>query len=430
MLRGGAGGVLVKIAATVLALGAAIVLARNLGAEGYGIYAYVFALISLLAIPAQFGLPNLVVRETAKAEAGAQWGLMRGLWRWANGAAGFLSVVLAIFAGSIAWAWADNFSDIQLMTFTAGLFLIPCIALGNLRGAALRGLRKVVIGLLPEYVLRPGLLILFVLSVVFIFPTKEFDAATAMSLHVIAALVAFGFGVCLLYRSRPVPLSDRPQPIYESRLWALSAFPMGMIAAMQVVNNYTDILMLGLFLGAEHVGIYKISVQMATLVSFPITAVNLVIAPHISKLHAAGDLIRLQRLLTASAITVFLGAAVVVGALFFVGTYVIDLSFGSAFRESYAPMLVLCFGQLVVATLGSIVTVANMTGYERFVAKIIGIGAAANIVSNAILIPRYGMMGAAAATVASLALWRIVLFWRLKAWLGINPSIIGTIRKV
>jgi O-antigen/teichoic acid export membrane protein len=48
----------------------AVLLARMLGAEGYGIYAYAFALVTLLAMPAKAGLPQLVVRETARGVAG------------------------------------------------------------------------------------------------------------------------------------------------------------------------------------------------------------------------------------------------------------------------------------------------------------------------------------------------------------------------
>lgn len=429
LLRGGAGSIIVKIAATLLGLCVAVILARNLGAEGYGIYTYAFTLVSLLAIPAQFGLPNLVVRETAKAHALEQWGLMRGLWHWTNRAAGVLSISLALLAAGIAWGWKAGQTDVQFMTFAAGLLLMPLIALGNLRGAALRGLRKIVVGQLPEHVLRPALLIALTVCVLASPRSATFSATTAMSLHAVAALLAFFVGSYLLRRARPKPLSDRPVSIYQSRAWLLSTIPLGIVAAMQLVNDNTDILMLGLFLAPEDVGIYKIAVQLSVLVSFPITAINLVIAPHISRLHTSGELARMQRMVTISAIAVFSSATVIVGALALFGTQLIELLFGPEFRKSYAPMVVLASGQLIVATLGSLVTLANMTGNEKSAAKIIALGAAVNIALNAILIPRYGIMGAAFATVAGLFLWRVVLFLRLRAQLGINPSIIGMTRR-
>ena len=75
--RGGIGSLTVKVANTVFGIALGIILARALGPEGYGTYAYVFALVAIMAIPAQFGLSNLVIRETARAHVKEQWGKMR-----------------------------------------------------------------------------------------------------------------------------------------------------------------------------------------------------------------------------------------------------------------------------------------------------------------------------------------------------------------
>src|SRR5699024_3562617 len=109
LMRGG----IVTIAIKVLGLGfsllTAIVLARVLGPEQYGIYSYVLAIVSILAIPAMFGLPSLIVRETAKAEVKQEWGKMRGLWFWANSLTASLSVVIAVIAALVLWFNRENF---------------------------------------------------------------------------------------------------------------------------------------------------------------------------------------------------------------------------------------------------------------------------------------------------------------------------------
>ncbi len=157
ILRGGLGSLAFKLTSAGLLFGLTVLLARVLGPAGYGVYAYVFALVSLMAVPAELGLPHLVVRETARAHVHEQWGLMRGLWRWAALASGVLAVAIAVVAGGLAWGLADGFSSLQLATFAWGLLLVPLIALGNLAGAAVRGLRHVLLGQLPGLVLRPAL---------------------------------------------------------------------------------------------------------------------------------------------------------------------------------------------------------------------------------------------------------------------------------
>src|SRR5690606_42064816 len=53
-----------------------------LGTDGYGTYGLAMSVIALLMIPTEFGLPILVVRETAASVAGREWAKFRGLLRW------------------------------------------------------------------------------------------------------------------------------------------------------------------------------------------------------------------------------------------------------------------------------------------------------------------------------------------------------------
>src|SRR5699024_6549689 len=110
LLRGGIGSIGIKVVSVGLSLAVGVVLARVLGVGGFGLYSYVFALVSLLAVPAKFGLPGLLVRETAQADAKEQWGRMRGIWRWTNLGTVGLSLFVAIVGGLLAWVFAEHFT--------------------------------------------------------------------------------------------------------------------------------------------------------------------------------------------------------------------------------------------------------------------------------------------------------------------------------
>ena len=84
LLRGVLGSGVLKIFHTLLILATAILLARTLGPEGYGIYAFAYALATLIAIPAQMGLPTLVVREVARYQLKEEWGYLKGILRFSN----------------------------------------------------------------------------------------------------------------------------------------------------------------------------------------------------------------------------------------------------------------------------------------------------------------------------------------------------------
>src|SRR5699024_9811274 len=197
LMRGSAGSFALKLTSIGLSLGTAVALARVLGPDGFGVFTYVFVLVSFLAIPAQFGLPNLLVRETAKAEQTGDWGLMRGVWRWAGFTAGGISGVIVVLGGLAAWLFADQFTALQLTTFAWGLLFVPLLAFGALVGGGLRGLRRVVQGQLPQQLIRPALLIAFVLLLA-AFSQGQVAADQAMAFNALGMAIGFAIGGWLL----------------------------------------------------------------------------------------------------------------------------------------------------------------------------------------------------------------------------------------
>jgi O-antigen/teichoic acid export membrane protein len=420
LLRGGIGSVAVKLGSTVLTFLSAVILARTLGPAGYGVYAYVFALIAILAVPAQFGLPGLVVRETAKAQATRDWPLMSGLWRWTNTVAGTVSLALAAVAGLAAWALASRFAASELTTFAWGLLLVPLIVLGDLRGAALRGLHRVVAGQLPDMILRPGLLMLFVVAAVLVLPPGRLTAAYAMGLHALAAFVAFVGGALILRAARPAEVRAAKMRTYARSAWRQSVLPLAIMSGMQLIIQYTDILMLGLFRSADQVGIYRVVIQGGVLVVFGLQAVNMVVAPHFARLYRLGDTATLQRVATAGARASLLTALPVVLAFVFFGDFILRSVFGEPFAAGRTALAIIAVGQLVNAGVGSVGFLLNMTGHERDTARGMAVGALSNVVLNLVLIPPLGMNGAALATAVSMIIWNLLLWYFARRRLGIR----------
>lgn len=416
LVRDSIASIALKVFYTGATLVTTIILARILGPEGYGIYAYAFALITLLSIPAQFGLPTLLVRNVAAYRVREQWGLMRGLLLRANQAVLLLSLVLVLTAGLVAYTLAGCFGVSQLTTFAWALVLLPLIALGNLRGATLRGLHRVISGQLPEQFLRPGLFVVFLLAI----PLSGIGAtpSLAMALHALAAFMAFAVGAWLLFRALPVQAKAVPAE-YETGVWWRSVLPLGFLAGMQIVNDQTDIVMLGVFASAADVGVYRVAVQGSHLVMFTLAAVNMVLGPNIARLYTQGECEQLQRIVTWSARVILFTALPVAGAFIFFGEPILALVFGDEYMRGYTSLVILCVGQLFNAGAGSVGLLLNMTGYERDTAAGVAVAAVCNVILNLTLIPAFGMEGAATATAISLAVWNVILVRRAYQRVGI-----------
>ncbi|MEP4484845.1 MAG: flippase [Halioglobus sp.] len=422
LLRGGLGSLVLKVASTLLGLLVAVVLARALGPEGYGEYAYVFALISMLAIPTQVGLPIIVVRETARAQAAKRPGLMLGLWRWSSLIVAGLSVLIALLALAGVWLAGDRFTPAQLSTFYFGLVLVPLVALGNLRGAALRGLRHVVLGQLPESILRPGFMVLLLLTA-YLLLGRSLDASVAMGLQVLSSALSFIIGAALLWWVRPEELWGGPAPEYQVRPWLQAVMPLALVSGIGLINSQVDILMLGWFHTAADVGIYRVAASSVGLIGFGMQAITSVIAPHIARLHAQGDLRRLQRLVSVSAKIMMLLALPVFLTFTIFGDTLLGWVFGKEFEAGYFALAILACGSLVNVAMGSVGALLNMSGHERDTARGATIAAAINVVLNLALIPPYGISGAAIATACSISVYNIYLSRVVRIRIGIRSSV-------
>jgi len=427
LTRNGIGSLILKAAYVLLSIAITVTLARTLGADGYGVYAYVFALVSLLSIPAEFGLPNLLVRETAKAFAKQEWGMIQGVWRWAGRITGILTAVLILGAGVAAAIWGDRFSREQLLTMIWGLALVPLIALGALRGAALRGLHKVIQGQLPEQALLPGFYIVLILGAIFVASGENLTPATAMSLQVAAAALAFASGAWLLWRATPLEVR-KAKPVYESRRWLSSTLPLAFIGGMQLINNRTSIIILGLFVSSAQVGIYKVADQMSVLVSLGLQAINMVVAPQFARLYTVGDKERMQKLATTSARAVLSITLPVVAIFLLFGKPLLTLVFGADFVPAYEPLSILAIGQLANSATGSVGFLLIMTGHEQDAARGIAVAAVGNVVLNLVLVPLWGTKGAALASAVTMIVWNILLWLAVRRRLEINSMAFNLFR--
>lgn len=413
--RGSVGSVGVKVGNLALGVATTVILARVLGPEDYGVYAWAYALVAVLAIPARLGLSQLLVREISAYQLREKWSLLRGLLTRANQIVLVSSALLAGIAIAAIFLFADRLSSVETVTLGWGLALLPLMALGELRGAALRGLRRVVLGQLPDLVLRPGFLVLFVGAAAL---SVELSSGTAMALHAAAAGLAFVIGAALLVHFLPKDVKS-VEPEFETREWVSSAVPLGLISGMHVINSRADIVLLGFMGPSEEVGFYQVAVKAAMLVTFALSALNMVIAPYISRLHSDEEYGQLQKLLTASARGV-LGAALPVAAVLIVyGDWILEVAFGEEYVAGNVPLIILCVGNLINVGGGSVATLMNMTGHERDTALGMTGAAVLNIVLNVLLIPYWGMTGAAVATVATFLAWNLFLCVRAYKELGV-----------
>jgi O-antigen/teichoic acid export membrane protein len=88
------------------------------------------------------------------------------------------------------------------------------------------------------------------------------------------------------------------------------------------------------------------------------------------------------------------------------------------------PLLILLTGQVVNALAGSVGLIMTMTSHQNQAGAIIAVSTAANITLNALLIPLFGLAGAAISTAFTMALWNVAMLIFVQRRIGINSTIL------
>jgi O-antigen/teichoic acid export membrane protein len=400
----------IKIFGVLIAFLASLLYARALGPHDYGLYAYVIAWTTLLAIPSGLGLPQYLVREGAKLPE-----CLSALREWADRR--------VLFSGIVAGLVLACFALIPQAADARVLFLIaaPLPLLSNLsviRQALLQAHGWVARSQWPQQLLAPAATLAIVAG---LWWTRGSLHTTEVMLATVAcAWLAF---VCNALQLRPVASKTLNRP--PSGVLAIRrALPFVWLGAVYLLLSRTDLIMLGSLRGARDTGIYVVAARAAEHQSIMMGAANTALAPKIARLHKANDDAALQRLLTAASRRVMLVTLPLAAVLILAAHPLLSRLYGSEYAEGASAMRILAFAQLVIVAGGPLGTVLDMSGFERINLLSMAAAVAVNVVLNLTLIPHYGITGAAAATLISVVFARCMLWYQVRIRLGLNAGIL------
>jgi len=426
LFKSSAGIITIRVISRGLAFIISLILARLLGAKEYGIYVYSLGWIGFLFVPTVIGFDRLLIRDISVCKTRSDWSLMRGLVNLSQRAAMSSSFIVVVAAVFISIGLGINSDPIFMHTFFLALILIPISVLVTLKQSILKGLEKVVLGHVPEMLIKPFLLLLCLL-LIYILGFKEIlSSSMAVAITIFASLISLWTVHIILKRELPSQIHNSP-PVYNMKVWIKSALPLSLIGGMLVINSQTDIIMLGAIRGPKETGIYSIANAFSGLITFVLISVNASLAPSIASLYTSRNMLKLQNKITLSARLIFclslpVGIIIILFGKFFLSIY------GADFVIGLSSLRILCIGQLVNAAAGSVGLLLIMTGHERDSAWGIGFGAVFNVVLNFLLIPLWGIEGAAIATSSSMVIWNVILIWFVWKRLGIYSTALGKIR--
>lgn len=405
----------IRIVSAALALLSQIVLARLMGEYEYGIFVFVWVLIVLFGDLSCLGFHTAIVRFLPQYKAAGALEKIRGLTGTAR-IFGLFSGTAALAIGMIALhVFSDRIENYYVIPIFLGLIAMPMIALGDILEGTSRANHWPVMALSPAYIVRPVLIILFMLTAIGLGAPQT--AVTAMQAALAATYVtAVGQYVATLLRLRR-HYQEGPREV-DFLGWLGVALPIFLIEGVSFLLTNSDVVVVGIFLEPHDVAIYFAAAKTMALVHFINFSVKAASGPRFSSLIAEGTRQQLAVAAVDAARWTFWPALAIGLAVLAAGHLLLSL-FGGAFTAGYLVMVILLAGILAKALVGPAETLLMMAGKQNICVLLYAGALIANISLNVLLIPGLGIKGAAIATASAMGVEAILLHFAVRRALGI-----------
>lgn len=378
-----------------------IFISKYYGPEVYGRYSIIKSLIIILIIIATLGLNTLAIKLSSNTNHYNEGVFKSDFFNKSYLIILFSSIIISVFIFlKKKWIALYIFKDIELEKYlTIFPFLFIAAVFLNYNSNLFKGQGRFLLFSILSSFLNSLLLFLAIL-VVYHFYSK--DEVFLMISYLVSILISF---ILSTYYAFPLRRDSVLNKTSIKKLISTS-FPMMLSSSMIYIIFSIDILMLGFFDTSKNVGIYRIITQIASINAIFVIAFGTVIGPKISKLYSEKKVKEFKNIIkTSSKLIFFITLPILISILLF--STKILLFFGTDYLKGLYALILLSISQFFFAITGLVDIILNMTGHQKFFGKITTVTAVLNLVFNMLLIPKYGMLGAAIATGFSIVLTNI-----------------------
>ncbi len=400
-----------------------VIVTRGMGGTATGIFFESIALFNIAATASQWGADVGIVRAIPRYRALGRMADVRHSIRAAILPAALVGVAFSFLLYSLAGPLGDlltNGAHGDELTPTLKVLapFLPLSAAYSVSLAVTRGFGTMVpstlIDKLGKAITQPILVLIVVLAGLSS-SAVAVAWATPFALGLAAALLCTRY---LLRRNRIS--ADEGEPSVGRRavfkeFWLFTT-PRGLASMFSVIILWFDTLLIGAMRSSAEAGIYASATRYLALGQFIGVAIAQVVGPKLSEVLASDDH-RRARAVYATTTWWLMALAWPLYLTMIVHAPTLLSVFGPGYQEAQAVMVILGASMLVATLVGPVDVVLLMAGKSSWNLLNTIAAVVVNVVLNLILIPRYGITGAAAAWSASILLnnllpllqtWRII----------------------
>ena len=410
-----------------------ILLTRNYGAKIMGIYALSLVVLQVGTIIGRLGMDTAVLRFVAEYNSQNKKDMVNEIYKKIIRLVIPISLTISIAIFFLSTYIAHYFFHKDYLTNYFRIIAIGIVpyVLFIINSESLRGLKKI-----KEYAFLQNMGISFVASILlglslFIIKNNYIPVTIyVISMFLISLLSFFLWFKKFNFSSNTrlfetqtlssnpnnLSLGNNPHIISYSNILSIST-PMLISGSLGVFLGLIDIAILGIFKTSSAVGIYSVAVKLSSIVVLALSTINVIAAPKFAEFWAKGDKKGLLKIARQSTKIIFWTSLPVLLAIIFFSNYILGF-FGQGFRSGDIALIMLAFGQFINAISGSVGYILEMTGFQIFTQNIMIVSVMINIILNLWLIPKYGINGAAFASMITLIFWNLTMGAKVSNILG------------
>lgn len=182
------------------------------------------------------------------------------------------------------------------------------------------------------------------------------------------------------------------------------SYPMAISGMAFFLLMSIDVFFIKKYKGNEYVAYYATAIKLMTIISMVIISVNISVSTKIAEYYTKKQFNELSETVKKSSRLIFVIILPISILICFFSEKILDI-FGNGYNIASRTLIILMIGQTICSAFGSAPIYLNMTGRQNIFQFILVIAVIMNFVLNRILIPSYGITGAAIAFVLSSLFW-------------------------
>jgi len=383
------------------------VAAQYFDASGVGVFSTCWSVLIIGSVIGKLGFDSSVVRFISQASSQKKDEQIHEIYTKSFAVVFIASLLIFI----LTWVFAPYLTTLLFKNYTNVLFIrltglaVVFYSIMRLNAESLRGIKKI-----TEFSVYNHGVVYFSTLVILLSVHVLFGETIILIITLNAAIfILMVLSFIRLWKNNIIKIKKvRLFGGSFSLKRALSiSIPMMLTNSLFLIMNSTDILMLSVLKNEALVGTYNIALKIAALNTVSLVAINSIATPKFVEIREKYSFDTFRRFVwQTSAINILVTLPVFLIILIFPGLLL--SIFGKEFILGTGALIVLAGGHFFTALSGATIPILNMTGKEKMARNIILSGTILNIILNYLLIPLYGIEGAAISTASSTVFWNLV----------------------